>query len=300
MGKAVLITAILLLFFSVAAETGDNPFFAEKQDKEEIRLPPVASGFLSKFLGWQHRLNAKLTEQVKRVKDDRSWNTFLPLIFISFFYGVLHAVGPGHGKVVVFSYFISRKASIKKSIFLGILISFFHAFSGIVIVLALYFVIKTAYLSPFEAISRKIKFVSYSLILLIGLLLLLNSIFNIKAGLNSNTGKKNPLNEIQKNKDLLPIAFAVGMVPCPGVVIIMLFALSFNLLIIGVAMSFIMAMGMAITITMAGIISILGREGIVKGLGQREGVLLMFQKGLAVFGSLIIITLGGVLLAGAL
>jgi nickel/cobalt exporter len=300
MNKSLIIVIFILSFTTVPAEARDNPFIASQHEEERIKLPPIVSSVLAKIMVWQHQLNTKLTEQIKKIKDEKTWNTLLPLIFISFFYGVLHAAGPGHGKVVVFSYFISRKANVRKGIFLGNLISLFHAVSGIVIVLILYFVIKTAYLSPFETISHKIKLVSYGLIVLIGLLLLLNSMFNITARLNSNAGRNESPEESSNSKDILPIALAVGMVPCPGVVIIMLFALSFNLLIIGLAMSFIMALGMATTITLTGIISIFGREGMLKGFARRERSRRLFQKGLTIFGSLLIILLGGMLLTGSL
>jgi ABC-type nickel/cobalt efflux system permease component RcnA len=301
MNKTLIITILLFLFLSVSAGASDNPFIAKKpEEKGGIKLPAVATSVLGKIMIWQHQLNTKLTEQVKKIKDDRSWNTLLPLIFISFFYGVLHAAGPGHGKVVVFSYFISRRSDVKKGIFLGNLISLFHAVSGIVIVLTIYFIIKTAYLSPFEAISQKIKLISYSLIVLIGLLLLLNSIFNITGKISRNTGENNPSAKSPTLKSLLPLAIAVGMVPCPGVVIIMLFALSFNLLAIGLAMSLLMALGMATTITLAGLVSILGRKGLLKGLARKERAKHLVQKGLTVFGSLLIITFGGMLLVGTL
>jgi ABC-type nickel/cobalt efflux system permease component RcnA len=130
--------------------------------------------------------------------------------------------------------------------------------------------------------------------------LLLNSIFNITGKLNRNTGENNPSAKSPALKSVLPLALAVGMVPCPGVVIIMLFALSFNLLTIGLAMSLLMALGMATTITLAGLVSILGRKGLLKGLARKERAQNLIQKGLSVFGSLLIVSLGSILLVGLL
>ena len=294
-----IIIAILLFLHPFQPEARDNPFISKKVTKKEVKLPTVASKVFAKIMFWQQRLNTRLTEQVKQLKADRSWATLLPLILVSFLYGLIHAAGPGHGKVVVFSYFISRRSSIKKGLLLGNLISFFHAVSGVVIVLTLYFIIKTAYLSSFEAISQKIKLVSYSLVLVIGLVLLLNSIFN---GTKSSTPdpEGDAPAKLPDRKGLLPLALAVGMVPCPGVVIIMLFALSFDLLAIGLTMSLIMALGMAATISLAGLLSILGQEGLLKVFPRKEKTQHLIQKGLTVFGSLLIIGLGGILLAGAL
>lgn len=291
----------MFLFSSVLIEARDNPFVNKKPEKEEIiKLPSVASGVIGKIMLWQQQLNKKLTAQVKRIKDERSLTALLPLIVISFLYGVLHAAGPGHGKVVVFSYFISRKAKIKKGIVLGNMISLFHAVSGIIIVLALYFIIKVSYLSSFESISQKIKIISYVMILAIGIIMFINSFFNLTNRLFPGPGNQETPNDSETNRSVLPLALAVGIVPCPGVVIIMLFALSFNLLAVGLAMSLLMAAGMAITITLAGIISILGRKGMLKGLTRKEKTRALFQKGLTAFGSLLIILFGGTLLWGAL
>ena len=294
-----IIIAILLLLHPFQTEARDNPFISKKAPQKEVKLPTIASNVFAKIMFWQQKLNTELTRLVKQLKTDRSWEAFWPLIAVSFFYGVVHAAGPGHGKVVVFSYFVSRRSSIKKGMLLGNLISLFHAVSGVVIVLTLYFVIRTAYLASFEAISQKIKLVSYSLLVVIGLVLLLNSIFNITRHSSHDPEEDIPA-KLPDRKGVLPLAMAVGMVPCPGVVIIMLFALSFDLLVIGLTMSLIMALGMAATISLAGLLSILGQEGLLKGFSRKERAQHLIQKGLTIFGSLLIIGFGGILLAGAL
>jgi len=297
--KLTAIIVILLLLIPFQIDSQDNPFISKKAPKKEVTLPTIASKVFAKIMFWQHRLKDKLTEQVKRLKAEKTWASFWPLLLISFLSGVLHAAGPGHGKVVVFSYFISRRSRIKKGILLGNLISLFHAVSGVVIVLTLYFIIKTAYLASFETISQKIKLVSYGLVVVIGLVLFLKSIMS-----RTKTPFKEPEKDSHKRssdyKDVFPLAVAVGMVPCPGVVIIMLFALSFNLLVTGLILSFLMAMGMAATITLAGLLSILGQEGLLKGLSRNERAQHLVQKSFTIFGSLLIITFGGILLVGAL
>jgi ABC-type nickel/cobalt efflux system permease component RcnA len=287
--------AVLLFLQPFQAVARDNPFVSEKAPEKEVKLPSVASKLFAKIILWQSKLNAKLTEQVKKLKTDWSWEALFPLILISFLYGIIHAAGPGHGKVVVFSYFISRRSEIKKGLILGNLISIFHAVSGMIIVLTLYFIVKTTYLTSFEAISQKVKLVSYSLIIVIGIILLLTSLFPIK-----NLLSRNPDNDVPADspgrRGLLPLALAVGIVPCPGVVIIMLFALSFNLLITGIIMSFIMALGMASTISLAGLLSILGQEGLLRSFSRKERAQYLIQKGLTIFGSLLLIGFGTMLL----
>jgi nickel/cobalt exporter len=57
----------------------------------------------------------KFTQNVKIYlvnieKGEDKWALFF-LLIASFLYGVLHALGPGHGKALAFSYFSSQKSS---------------------------------------------------------------------------------------------------------------------------------------------------------------------------------------------
>lgn len=290
---------MVLLLHPFEAAARDNPFVSKKAPKKEIKLPTIASKVFVKIVVWQEKLNTKLTEQVKRLKTQKSWGALWPLIGIAFFYGMVHAAGPGHGKFVVFSYFMSRRSRVKKGLLLGNVIALLHAVSGVIIVLALYYVIKTAYLSSFEAMSQKIKLVSYGLVVVIGLALFIQTSLRIRKR-PMRTGEDTGEIISSDGIGILPLATAVGVVPCPGVVIIMLFALSFNLLAIGVMMSFLMALGMAVSISVAGLLSILGQESLLKGFSGKGKAQRLIQNGLKILGSLLMIGFGCLLLAGTL
>jgi len=299
MNRTMLILFLVLFSFQPCLAEGDNPFVAKKAPDKTVRLPTMASKFFSRMALWQHELNTVLTGLVKRVKEEGSFKSLIPLVCVSFLYGVVHAAGPGHGKIVVFSYFLSRRTRVRKGIWLGTLIALFHALSGITIVLLLYFILKTSYLSSFEAISQKTKLISYALVTVIGILLFIKSLFTPKTDPAGNPKDRGP-DLPDTRKSTLLLAVAVGMVPCPGVVIIMLFALSFHMLAVGMVMSLIMAAGMASTITLAGVLSILGQEGAIKALDRKEKARHWIQKGFSVAGSLLVMGFGGILLAGAL
>jgi len=299
MSKPLIILFCFILFlYPLKSEATDNPFISKQTSKKEVKLPTFASTVFAELAFWQHKLNSELTKLVKRLKENRSWEALSSLILVSFLYGIIHAAGPGHGKVVVFSYFISRRSRIKKGILLGNLISLFHAISGVMVVLTLYFIVKTAYLASFEVVSQKIKLASYILVILIGLALLIRGLLDAKKGSVHDLHGNGSLTSSDR-KGILPLALAVGMVPCPGVVIIMLFSLSLNLLAIGLMMSFTMALGMATTISLAGILSILGQEGLLRGFSRKEKAQNIIQKGLTILGSLLIVCFGGILLLGA-
>ena len=59
-------------------------------------------------------------------------------------------------------------------------------------------------------------------------------------------------------------AFAVGIIPCPGVVMVMLFAVSLNLTGLGIFLGSCIAAGMSLTITLTVIAGISGKSAILK------------------------------------
>jgi ABC-type nickel/cobalt efflux system permease component RcnA len=140
---------------------------------------------------------------------------------------------------------------------------------------------------------------SYSLVVAVGIVLFVKTVLDIKKSFSKPSEMGKPAKSAEQ-RGVLPIAIAVGMVPCPGVVIIMLFALSFNLLAIGLVLSFVMAFGMASTISMAGLLSIISQEALLRGLSRKERIQYLAQMGLTILGSLFIIGFGGILLAGIL
>lgn len=68
-------------------------------------------------------------------------------------------------------------------------------------------------------------------------------------------------------------AFAVGLVPCPGVVMVMLFSISMGFTGLGIFLGSFIALGMAFTITLIILLGMSGKAAILKasgpGLGNR-------------------------------
>jgi ABC-type nickel/cobalt efflux system permease component RcnA len=58
------------------------------------------------------------------------------------------------------------------------------------------------------------------------------------------------------NKSYLAVAFSAGVVPCPGVMTIVLFCIMLKQFILGILAAIAMSIGMGFTISMAGILSI--------------------------------------------
>ncbi len=88
---------------------------------------------------WQRSLNLELSRLLQAVAENPA-AAGLSLLGFSFVYGVLHALGPGHGKIVITTWLATHPAKLKSSIGLTLAASLLQglvAIALVVVVLAL-------------------------------------------------------------------------------------------------------------------------------------------------------------------
>lgn len=97
---------------------------AEAKPATPFGGPPQEPGFkISRTgpLGWlvvaQEQFYKSLTAALGQLKTD--WTAFWVLGGLSFLYGVFHAAGPGHGKVVIGSYMLANERQMRRGIALS-------------------------------------------------------------------------------------------------------------------------------------------------------------------------------------
>ena len=172
---------VILILLSLLCETlpvkAQNPFISEEGPRKVSPVPSPPNPFLTQIAIWQRQLNQKMASLSREAKQTGSLRPLLSLVIIAFAYGVLHAAGPGHGKVVALSYLISRGRKPGRGVLLGIMIAFFHGLSGVLLVLAAYFILQKGVSDSLEAVTRTTQLISYSLIVLLGAGLLFRSFF---------------------------------------------------------------------------------------------------------------------------
>lgn len=295
----IIIIAVLVTQSFLFAQ--DNPFISKKP-QEKIGKTTQYPGFVNKFLKHisvlQRSLNQKITELSKEIKEKKSAKPILIIFFITFIYGMVHALGPGHGKTVTFSYFLSERAQVKKGIVVGTIIGFLHAGSALILVLVLYFIVQQSFLRPIEDLSRIIKLISYGLITLIGLFLLSKAIIGLIK--KRKRERKSIYDNIETTKSIIPFAIAVGMIPCTGAIIVLLFSISMGILVIGVISTLCMALGMATTISLVGVSTILAKKGVTKFIINKPKVNTILQTTLSIIGALLLTLLGILLFTNTL
>ena len=90
---------------------------------------------------------------------------------LSFLYGILHAVGPGHGKTIISSYVVANEETVRRGVIISFIAAGLQALTAVALVSVLLFGLNASGLQ-INAWSNQLESVSYAMIALVGLYLL--------------------------------------------------------------------------------------------------------------------------------
>ena len=277
------IIIIIILIGLVGLLTAQNPF--SKPQKNDSRKQ-VSQSAISQNIVWQKivevqkKLNRSLSQSLRKLKDDFDYKVLLILLGISFLYGVVHALGPGHGKMLVSAYFIQEKGSVFSSLKIGSIISITHSGSAAILGLIVGIFFRSAKIYK-DDIQVYIAILSGSLIAILGLVYLGITLF-----------KKESAHEALHGKNEILLGIFSGIVPCPVSLTIILFSIYLDLIWLGFLCVIALSMGMAVTISLIGILIIKTRAITDLMTKKRSKLGLVLGKVLAISGSLLIVFIG--------
>jgi len=239
---------------------------------------------LKQLISWQYSLNSFISTNIRSLNDENSLSVSLLILAIAFLYGLVHAAGPGHGKALVAFYFTSNKSDYKKAFKMGYMISIIHAISVLLLTFGIFFILKTMFRKNFDEFSGEAMQISAVMIILVAIYLILHAIKDRDA---------KEKNEKPSNKSEMAVAFSAGVVPCPGVMTIVLFCVVLGQYLLGILAAVAMSVGMGLTISLAGILSI--------ALNKKAGGFLQTKAYvLEILGGVLILLLGLFLLSSSL
>ena len=223
----------------------------------------------------QKVLREKLTAAISAMRSG-DWDAIWKFLAICLLYGMLHALGPGHGKSIVVGYFIARRGRWRQGVALGAGITVTHTMSAVLLLLILYAIFKATVFSAFETGRIGIERASYALIMLTGVLLVVLAIRDVfkshkgcgcSARLESAEGAvaESKLPPVARWREILGVAAVTGIVPCPAVALIVLFCLLNSMVALSLLGALVICIGMTITNVAFGIAAVAFRKGIDKG-----------------------------------
>ena len=302
------------------------------------RAAPQQAPFGSGILGWiaakQQSMQRELASTVKRLKEENVLAAALALAGLSFVYGVLHAVGPGHGKAIISSYVVANEETARRGIVISFIAAALQAMTAVALVSVLLLAFNATGLQ-LTAWSNQLESVSYAMIALVGLYMLVTQLLRLwrlrqerateHAHAHSGCGHDHDHGRHGHHhhhhaegeacdhmvdartiagpvswKKMAAVVFAVGIRPCTGAILVLVFALAQGLFWAGVAATFAMALGTAITVAVLATIAVGARELALK-LGGENGVWANAVWTICgIGGSLLIFGMGATLFAASL
>lgn len=196
---------------------------------------------------YQQEFQSIIASNFRDIKEENSLLSIVTILGISLIYGIIHALGPGHGKALVAGYFLGNNHSYKKAFKMGYLISFIHALSALSITFFVYYILTVIFSKTFQDTSIYITKASGLLIIAIGIYLFFQH-------------RHQKQQEQSSNKSDLAVAFGAGIVPCPGVMTVVLFSIMMGKVYVGVAAAILMSIGMGLTISLSAILATATRK----------------------------------------
>ena len=194
-----------------------------------------------------------------------SWNEsgsrtlFWGILGVAFLYGILHALGPGHRKTVIFSLYLARRAPAWEPAMTGALLALLHAGAAIVLLLALRGV-SGAISGRADNVTVYMEGFAYALLIAVALYLVAQACRDLIRGKGHTTGGAMSLGTI----------LLTGAYPCPGAVLILVLSLTLDITGIGMLAVFAMSLGMSLPIIVAGYLAWFGRTGLFLALKGNE------------------------------
>ena len=174
--------------------------------------PSLFLGVGRAILMLQATMNRDIGRRMRAIRDGDSHMTIVAGLAFAFLYGVLHTLGPGHGKFVVASYFISRQARIWRGLMMGLQISVTHVVSALGL-LWLADVSLKAILTGSPAGMRGVQLVSYGITAAIGLVMLIKAVQRSLPGHDEGTSCCEDKDYGHGGKQLGLVSLSVGLVP---------------------------------------------------------------------------------------
>jgi nickel/cobalt transporter (NicO) family protein len=320
-----LVLVVLMLDGAVHLLMAQTPFGGPRPSGAEA--PP--SGLVGWLLAKQSEFYRQMSSTIRAAKSDGSavWT----LLAISFAYGIFHAAGPGHGKAVISSYLVANQETARR----GIVLSFASALMQSLVAVAIVGIcalLLNATAKTMCGAERVIEIASYALIAAFGARLVWTKGGGFFRALR--TPQLVPAMAVAHHHDHhdhdhdhhghvhdehcghshgpdpselagpggwrrgFGAIFAVGIRPCSGAILVLVFALAQGLFWAGVAATFVMGLGTAITVATIAVVAVSARGLAQRLSGASDGGGALVMRGVEVGAAALVLLFGVGLLFG--
>jgi len=302
-----------------AANTADAP------PPTSSVMPSTVRDAVNASIRLQSKLNERLQETLANQREGSDLFATWMIVLCSFAYGVLHALGPGHGKVVVSAYLASHRARFVDAAILSGWSALVQSMSAIVLVGGAAWLSREG-LPGVLTRASSLELTSYIALLCVGAWTLWSTVTRRgccdpdrvelvpkkRASLiQTGSGEKDEARYLgaslaqrrsrarwtrtdaergpfRVRRQILLTGVAVGVRPCVGALFVLIAALANNVFIVGVLASLAMGAGVACTVLAIGMTSLSMNRMVSKAAVFRRQKVERIRFGLALTGALFI------------
>lgn len=279
----ILICVLILFCVFLIQPLQANPF--SPQQKAFRTSTPLFSRLMPKYLvDTQNNLRLEITGLFKTIQKTNDPLSYAFLLLLSFAYGIFHAAGPGHRKTIVFSAFITQKTHVWEPAIVGGLVAFFHALTSVLLIMGLYAFMQRIQSSTLTNISQITELVSFGMLAFFVVVLLLIKIYSL-----FKKSDQTRFNLSFSHEKFYSTILISAIVPCPGVTIMMIFAIYLSMIWQGILAVSAMSLGMGFTISAAGYLAFFSKGALFQGLKHNEQRIEYVTDALEILGYLVIL-----------
>jgi nickel/cobalt transporter (NicO) family protein len=244
---------------------------------------------------------------------------------LSFGYGVFHAAGPGHGKAVISAWLLATENELRRGIAIAFMSALVQALTAIAIVSGLLILAYLVLVGNPGATSRYVagmlESASYALIAGMGFYLVWTAFRPQAHGHDSDHGHDYAHHAYDHHhhhgddcdcghahvptaaqvkhdwswRHACSMAFAIGIRPCSGALIVLFFAYPIGLYWAGVVSTLVMALGTAITVSVIAAIAVYSKQLAIRWARKDNAWMTRIAFWLRLGGGIVIAGLGGLL-----
>jgi nickel/cobalt transporter (NicO) family protein len=273
---------LALIAWAFAAPTAPppprNPFSVGVRE-----AAPAAGGFGGWLLALQAGFYRELQQAVAALKQ--SGAAWTGLVGLGFAYGVFHAAGPGHGKAVIAAYLVADDRALRRGFTLSLAAALVQALVALAVVGTLAVLLKATAMTMSLA-TNLVELASFAAVATLGAALTWRKAGRLAGLLALSRQPGAPVPELACDHAHLPgpdelgrlrslretagVVLAAGLRPCSGAIVVLVFALAQGLFAAGIAATFAMALGTALTTGALAALAVLAKRTALRLAGGRS------------------------------
>jgi ABC-type nickel/cobalt efflux system permease component RcnA len=174
----------------------------------------------------------------------------------AFFWGMAHALSPGHGKTIVTAYLVGRRGRPWHAALLGLIVTATHTVG--VFALGLVTLALSEFVVP-EQLYPWLNLVSGLLVVGIGASVFWARLRRRRAHDHHHHHEHGP-----SGRSLLAVGVSGGLLPCPSALVVLLAAISLHRVAFGMLLIVAFSAGLALSITAVGLVAVLARRAFAR------------------------------------